>query len=106
MTFDIDVAVNTRDIVRRIQALEAAKTAVRPYVGDAAMACDSIGDVWVTAIKQLGHKADGLVGEPEAAKAIFDVLKRYPAKRTLAQDAKSTAARDAMFPHWNRLRHG
>lgn len=103
MTFDIDSLI-TRDIVRQVQAIETAKNEVRPYVGDAAMACDSVADVYATAMRTLGHTPPREVtSEPAAAKAIWNVLKSHRPRRTIAQDAKAAAARTEMFPNANRL---
>lgn len=94
-------------IVRNIQALETAKNEVRPFVGDAAVACDSVAGVYATALRTLGHTPPREVAsEPAAAKAIWNVLKSTRPRRTIAQDAKAAAARIDMFPHANRLHRG
>lgn len=100
------LAIDESRIVRRVQELQKAKEAVQPYVGAAAMGCDSVEGVYITALKHLGHNTSGLAGEPEAARAMFGALKNYRPRRTLAQDAKVSAARAERFPNANRLRHG
>ena len=47
--------MNTTAIVRRIQAVESAKLAVRPYIGDVHIACDSADAVYIHALAALGH---------------------------------------------------
>src|ERR1700761_6182760 len=105
MSFDFDIKVPTRRVVRGVQAYEAAREAVRPYVGDVGYACDSADGVYEQALRQLGHDTSGLVGHTNAPRVVLDALKGQKAKpRTMATDSKTISRRNQMFPNGNRLR--
>ncbi|MGO4738636.1 DUF2213 domain-containing protein [Bosea sp. 2KB_26] len=88
------------------QEIRDAERAVRPFVGDLAMAHDSADSVYRTALTSLGVDIEGV--HPSAFPAILkmqpkagDVAKR-PAP--IAQDAVAAKAFETRFPHANRLK--
>ncbi len=101
--------MNTTAIVRRIQAIEQAKLAVKPYVGDVTITCDSAGAVYIHALAALGHATRELELHPGSATAVWPALKGKPAgtpgtaARRPAMDASSRADFLKRFPDSGRL---
>lgn len=96
----------TAAVIKAQQEIREAERAVRPYVGDLAMAHDSADAVYRTALTSLGVDVDGV--HPSAFPAI---LKLQPkpgdvplVRKPIAQDAASSKAFEERFPHANRLK--
>lgn len=87
--------------------IREAERAVRPYVGDLAMAHDSAEEVYRTALTTLGVKIEGV--HPSALPTILalqpkagDTPKRQATP--IAQDAATATAYAERFPNANRLK--
>jgi hypothetical protein len=89
-----DAAVATQ------RAIREAENAVRPYVGNIAMAHDSADAVYRTALTALGVKVDGV--HPSALKTILELQPVPGAKPKMpapvAMDSARAASFDALFP--------
>lgn len=103
----IDAAVSTatQATINRLNAIKAAEKAVRPYVGELAIAQDSAEGVFRLALDTLGIDVKGVPGA-----ALPHILAAQPmpgaapAKRALAMDAASAASLAERFPDANRLK--
>lgn len=85
--------------------IREAERAVRPYVGDLALAHDSADAVFRTALTSLGVDVDGV--HPSAFPAILKLQPKpgdAPARKPIAQDAAASKDFEARFPHANRLK--
>ncbi|MGO4171566.1 DUF2213 domain-containing protein [Bosea sp. TAF32] len=96
----------TAAAIKTQQDIRDAERAVRPYVGDLAMAHDSADAVYRTALTSLGVEIEGV--HPSAFPAI---LKLQPkpgdtpsARKPIAQDAAASKEFETRFPHANRLK--
>lgn len=93
-------------VMEEIRAIDQARLAVKPFVGDLPMACDSADSVYLQALKSLGHDTRELRSHPGTATAIWPALKRLPPKNGhIAMDKKAASRREEMFPHAKRLGH-
>lgn len=96
----------TAAAIKTQQDIRDAERAVRPYVGDLAMAHDSADAVYRTALTSLGVDIDGV--HPSAFPAILKLQPKPgdapPARKPIAQDAASSKAFEERFPHANRLK--
>lgn len=92
--------------IKTQQDIREAERAVRPYVGDLAMAHDSADAVYRTALTSLGVEVDGV--HPSAFPAILKLQPKPgdtpPARKPIAQDAAASKAFEERFPHANRLK--
>jgi uncharacterized protein len=98
----------TADALSTANAIRDAERAVRPYVGDLAMAHDSAEAVYRTALTTLGVNVEGV--HASAFPTILGMQRKASdpapkAKPTLAQDAKADAAYAERFPHATRLKN-
>lgn len=94
--------------IARLRAIAEAEKAVRPYIGELAVAQDSAAAVYRLALDAAGVD---LTGVPEAAFPAMVKLLPKPGEQVqaakparVAQDAAVVSARAAMFPNANRLR--
>lgn len=95
----------TAAAIKTQQDIREAERAVRPYVGDLAMAHDSDVAVYRTALTSLGVDVDGI--HPSAFPAILKLQPKpgdTPARKPIAQDAAASKDFEARFPHANRLK--
>lgn len=96
----------TAAAIKTQQDIRDAERAVRPYVGDLAMAHDSADAVYRTALTSLGVDIDGV--HPSAFPAILKLQPKPgdapPARKPIAQDAASSKAFEERFPNANRLK--
>lgn len=87
------------------QATRVAEAAVRPYVGELAIACDSADEVYRAAFKVIGIDTKDV--HPSAFPAILAQCQKPGEQRrtqtTIALDSSPDAAFAAMFPNANRL---
>ena len=97
------------EAANRVQReIRDAERAVRPYVGDLAMAHDSAQSVYSAALKSLGVKVDGV--HPSAFPVILSMQPKAgekaakPARASVAMDSSSTKSFNEMFPDANRIR--
>ena len=102
---DISIKPPTARVLRGVQRYEAARAEVAPYIGDIGFGCDSADAIYESALQKMGHDVSGLVGQPNAARAVFQALKgrRASTRPRIAADAKTVSARNKMFPNANRL---
>ena len=96
-----DAAVATQ------RAIREAENAVRPYVGNIAMAHDSAEAVYRTALSTLGVKVDGV--HPSALKTILE-LQPVPGARPkqsapVAMDSAGSTSFAKRFPEAAPIRH-
>lgn len=96
----------TAAAIKTQQDIREAERAVRPYVGDLAMAHDSADAVYRTALTSLGVDVDGV--HPSAFPAILKLQPKPgdtpPARKPIAQDAAASKEFETRFPHANRLK--
>ncbi|MEZ2410537.1 DUF2213 domain-containing protein [Bosea sp. RCC_152_1] len=96
----------TAAAIKTQQDIREAERAVRPYVGDLAMAHDSADAVYRTALTSLGVDVDGV--HPSAFPAILKLQPKpgdtLPARKPIAQDAAASKEFETRFPHANRLK--
>lgn len=101
------VAKANADSARNQREIRDAERAVRPYVGELAMAHDSADAVYKTALTALGHNVDNV--HPSAFPAILAALPKPGAKATqtvrVAMDSASSASFAAMFPGAEKIGH-
>ena len=101
------VAKANSDAARNQREIRDAERAVRPYVGELAMAHDSADAVYKTALTALGHNVDGV--HPSAFPAILAALPKPGAKATqtarVAMDSASSASFASMFPGAAKIGH-
>lgn len=101
------VATANSDAARNQREIRDAERAVRPYVGELAMAHDSAAEVYRTALTALGHKVDDV--HPSAYPAILAALPKPGAKQTqttrVAMDAASVSSFATMFPGAEKIGH-
>lgn len=97
------------EAANRVQReIRDAERAVRPYVGDLAMAHDSAQSVYSAALKSLGVKVDGV--HPSAFPVILSMQPKAgektakPARASVAMDSSSLNSFNEMFPDANRIR--
>lgn len=88
------------------QQIREAERAVRPYIGDLAMAHDSADAVYRTALTSLGVDIEGV--HPSAFPAILKLQPKPgdtpPVRKPIAQDAAASKEFETRFPHANRLK--
>lgn len=78
-----------KQVIREQNAIREAERAVRPYVGELQIACDSADKVYEHALKALGVKIDGV--HPSAYPTILGMQRKVGEKeprKALALDAK------------------
>jgi 8-oxo-dGTP pyrophosphatase MutT (NUDIX family) len=92
----------------RQKAVREAERAVRPYVGDLAMALDSAEEVYQAAFKTLGVDVEGI--HPSAYPAILKMQpipgRSQAPKVELAQDSASVQSFNERFPGASSIRIG
>lgn len=86
--------------LREFRAIESARAAVRPFVGEVP-ACDTAAGVYKQALEKLGQDTFSL--PPAALPTVFRAWTRRGARPHVAMDAKAVEARSAMFPNADRL---
>ena len=107
ITTAVDAATKkaTADALAQGKAIREAEKAVRPYVGELAIAQDSADAVYRTALTMLGVKVDGV--HPSAFPALLAAQPAPGAKRRaeplLAQDAGGSKAFLERFPDAGRI---
>lgn len=103
---DAAIAAAVELTKRQQKALREAERAVRPYVGDLALACDSADEVYKTALTHLGVKGVADI-HPSAYPALLSTQAkpgdRKPQGRDLAMDAAGGADFDKRFPGASRI---
>ena len=91
---------------RNSREIRDAEKAVRPVVGELAIACDSAAKVYQTALKMRGVKDAEKVNDLTALKAMFGLLpvpgKREPSPR-IAADAARAKGYSERFPEAARV---
>lgn len=97
----------TETVTRTQREIRDAERAVRPYVGDLAVACDSGEAVFRAALTTLGVNVEGV--HASAFPTILSMQRKASdpapkAKPSIAQDAKADSAYAERFPHANRLK--
>jgi len=97
----------TEAAIRTQQEIREAERAVRPFVGDLAMAHDSADAVYRTALTSLNINVEGV--HPSAFPTILSMQPKpgdAPRRQAtpIAQDAKQAEDYSARFPHANRLK--
>lgn len=95
----------TAAAIKTQQDIREAERAVRPYVGDLAMAHDSADAVYRTALTSFGVDVDGI--HPSAFPAILKLQPKpgdTPVRKPIAQDAAASKDFEARFPNANRLK--
>ncbi|WP_199085960.1 DUF2213 domain-containing protein [Bosea sp. ASV33] len=101
------VAKANSDAARNQREIRDAERAVRPYVGELAMAHDSADAVYKTALTALGHAVDNV--HPSAFPAILAALPKPGAKSAqpsrVAMDSASSASFATMFPDAVKIGH-
>lgn len=100
------VKAATESANRTQREIRDAERAVRPRVGDLAVAHDSAEAVYRTALTSLGVKVDGV--HPSAFRALFEALPApsAPAKKAaVAMDAAGAKSYADMFPGAERIGH-
>lgn len=96
------------NVMARMRAVQEARTAVKPWVGELSMAYDSAEDVHRAAAKALGIKVDGK--HPDA---LLDIIQAQPRPGDRPQNDNSGLALDAAqeksladrFPHAAKIRN-
>ena len=96
-------------VIARMRATREAEKAVRPTVGEIAIACDSADEVYRAAFGMMNVPVKGLPAAAypvlfaEVAKARASVQK--PRTNRVAMDAAQTDDYNKRFPHAARVRH-
>ena len=93
-----------RKAIERARAVREAEKAVRPYVGDIAIACDSAEDVYRTALKSMGIDVKDV--HPSALRHVLDAQPRPDARRKdnrPAMDAAKAKTFKESFPNVARV---
>ena len=101
----------TAAAIKLANDIRDAEKAVRPYVGDLAMACDSAEGVYRTALGAMDAQVEGLADLPlNALKAILAAQPLPGSKRqeksTFAQDAKAAGDYGKAFPGADKISFG
>ena len=107
----MDAAIKTavedaeKKATEKARAIREAEKAVRPYVGDIAIACDSAPDVYRTAFKMLGVKVDGV--DPSAYPTILSLVPKPGEKKReatrVAMDSAKIKSFAERFPNASRV---
>lgn len=97
------VAKATTHVQASARAVQEARQAVRPYVGELALAFDSAEDVYAEALKMCGVKTDDV--HPSAFPRLLEMLPRAGSRPRVAQDAAAPAGGSfsARFPAAGRI---
>jgi uncharacterized protein len=86
------------------KAIREAERAVRPYIGDISVACDSADQVYETCLKALGVEVDGV--HPSAFPALLRMQPKpgeRATKTTMASDAAAAKGFNERFPGAARI---
>ena len=110
VAMDKAIATAVEDAIQkttdRLNARDAAKTFVRPWVGDIAVAMDSAPEVFKFALEQMGEDVKDI--RPSAFKALLSKIpkpgeQQQPQHQHIAMDASGDKAYLDRFPNANRL---
>jgi hypothetical protein len=96
----------TTNALKIAREIRDAEKAVKPYVGELAIACDSADGVYKAALKALGVKIDGV--HPSAYRAILEaqpVPGSNPQPARVALDAAAAKSFSERFPSLERIGH-
>jgi hypothetical protein len=100
------VRAATASAIKTQKDIRDAERAVRPYVGDLAMAHDSADEVYRTALDAMGIKTEG-INELIALKTILEMQPKASdpkSKPRVAMDAAGVKSFSEMFPDAARIR--
>ena len=88
--------------VKRLRAVHEAEKAVKPVVGELAIAQDSAEGVYKASLEILGVSIDGV--HPSAYKSVFEAHSKAKSQVSVAQDAAPSEGFETRFPDANRIR--